>query len=267
MTGMLVWSGMGSAATPSMPVDVIFNEPAEDQSWESRGWYDYAEGGNTLPLVADGAIPSSSNSIQYAWALNAQKPTGTGTIRLALTPTDNIYVSYYVKYSSGYVGSQQAFHPHEFQMLTNKSSAYSGFNNSELSLLIEQSGLIPRLAFANPANVYGVYYDGTAPITTNVWHRVEAFFKLNTFSGSVGNNDGIVRYWLDGVLQVEATDVMMRDGSANTDMLINQFAIPPYIGSGSPVAQTMWIDELTIGTENPGASGTTPNPPSSVSAN
>ncbi len=269
MVGILVWPGMGSAATPSMPVEVIFNEPFEDQNWESRGWYDYAEGGNTLPLVNDGAVGGSTQSVEYAWAQGATTPTNTGTIRLALTPTDNIYVSYWVKYSTGYQGSGTTFHPHEFQMLTNKSGAYSGFNNQPLSLLIEQGDggvggtLLPRLAFANPANVNGVYYDGTNAITTNIWHKVEVFMKLNTFTGTVGNTDGIFRYWLDGSLEVEATNIMMRDGAANTDMLINQFAIPPYIGVGSPIAQTMWVDELTIGTEN----GAIPNAPSSISVN
>jgi len=127
-------------------------------------------------------------------------------------------------------------------MLASKSGAYSGFNNQSLSLLIEQGdggvggALYSRLAFANPANVYGVHYDGSNQISTGVWHRIEAFMKLNTFTGSVGNNDGIFRYWLDGSLEVEATNIMMRDGAPNTDMLINHFAIAPYIGPGSPVA-------------------------------
>ena len=264
---ILAWPALNSAST-SMPVVVIFNEPFEDQNWESRGWYDYAEGGNTLSLVNDGAVGGSARSVEYAWAVGEDSPTGVNkTIRLPLAPTDNIYVSYYVKYSAGYQGSGTTFHPHEFQMLTNKSNAYSGFNNQPLSLLIEQGDggvngtRYPRLIFANPANPFGVYYNGSNQITTGVWHKVEVFMKLNTFTGNSGNNDGIFRYWLDGSLEIEATNIMMRDGAANKDMLINQFAIPPYIGPGSPVAQSMRVDELTIGTEN----GTIPKTPSSIS--
>lgn len=267
MLGILILSGIGSVTAQSMPVEVIFNEPFEDQNWESRGWYDYVEGGNTLPLVNDGAVGGSNLSVEYAWAQGATQPTNTGTIRLQIAPTDNIYVSYWVKYSSGYQGSGTTFHPHEFQMLTNKSNTYSGFNSQPLSLLIEQGDggvggtRYPRLAFANPANPFGVFYDGSNQITTGVWHNVEVFMKLNTFSGNSGNNDGIFRYWLDGSLEIEATNIMMRDGAANTDMLINQFAIPPHIGSGSPIAQTMWVDELMLGTEN----GILPKPPSLIS--
>lgn len=273
MVGILVWSGMGSAATPSMPVEVIFNEPFEDQSWEGRGWYDYVEGGGTLPLVADGAVAGSTQSIEFAWAAGQQKPTNTGAIRLLIGETDNLYVRYYVKYSDGYVGSGANFHPHEFKTLTNKSGAYSGFNNQPLAIDIEQgdggigSTRIPRIAFSNPAIPFGQFHDGTNQISTNVWHKVEAFFKLNTFIGNVGQSDGIFRYWLDGVLQIENTSLLMRDGAANTDMLTNQFAIAPYIGPGSPITQTMWVDDLTVGTEKPNAGGTIPNPPSSISVN
>ena len=32
-------------------------------------------------------------------------------------------------------------------------------------------------------------------------------------------------------------------------MRLNQFLIAPYIGDGSPVAQTMWVDNLTVATD------------------
>ena len=34
-------------------------------------------------------------------------------------------------------------------------------------------------------------------------------------------------------------------------MQFNQLIIAPYIGDGSPVTQTMWIDNLTVGTGKP----------------
>jgi len=111
MAGILIWPGMGSAATTSMPVVVVFNEPFEDQNWESRGWYDYAEGGNTLPLVNDGAVGGSTLSAEYTFAQGATKPTNTGTIRQQITPTDNCYISYWIKYSTGYQGIGKIFSP------------------------------------------------------------------------------------------------------------------------------------------------------------
>jgi len=62
--------------------------------------------------------------------------------------------------------------------------------------------------------------------------------------------DGIVRYWFDGQLVIEHTDVLLRTG-AHPNMKFNQFMIAPYIGDGSPVDQTMWVDDLTVATGRP----------------
>ncbi|KKS35588.1 MAG: hypothetical protein UU98_C0031G0018, partial [Parcubacteria group bacterium GW2011_GWD2_42_14] len=40
-----------------------------------------------------------------------------------------------------------------------------------------------------------------------------------------------------------------------------QFVLAPWIGDGSPIAQTMWLDQLTVSTSGSGT-GTTPPPPS-----
>jgi hypothetical protein len=62
-----------------------------------------------------------------------------------------------------------------------------------------------------------------------------------------GIADGILRYWFDNILIIDKTDVLMRTGE-HPDMMFNQFLIVPYIGDGSLVEQTMWIDELTVST-------------------
>ena len=74
MVGILVWPGMGSAATPSMPVEVIFNESIEDNNFASRGWYD----NTNLVLSNDGAIPGSTQSIEYQYNQGATSPTNGG---------------------------------------------------------------------------------------------------------------------------------------------------------------------------------------------
>ena len=43
---------------------------------------------------------------------------------------------------------------------------------------------------------------------------------------------------------------MIRTGE-HPDMKFNQFLLAPYIGCGSPVEQTMWIDDLTVATCRP----------------
>ena len=104
-----------------------------------------------------------------------------------------------------------------------------------------------------------VYFDSTtsSPRYKGNWHLVEAYFKMNTVSGGTTARDGIVRYWYDGNLIMERTNIVMRT-SARATQRFNQLAVVPWIGDGSPVDQTYWIDNLLIATARP---ATPPAPP------
>jgi len=100
------------------------------------------------------------------------------------------------------------------------------------------------------------YWDASQPFFTeapgspgykNNWHFVEAFIKLNSIQGGIGQTDGVLQYWFDGQLAIDHHNVLLRTG-AHPTMRFNQLLMAPYIGSGSPVDQTMWIDELTVAT-------------------
>lgn len=79
----------------------------------------------------------------------------------------------------------------------------------------------------------------------NEWHFVEAFFQLNTIASGKGVADGVAQYWFDGEQLIDARNVMFRTAT-NPTMMFNQLLIAPYIGDGSPVEQTMWVDDLTV---------------------
>jgi len=98
-----------------------------------------------------------------------------------------------------------------------------------------------------------VYFaDTPGPYYKSDWHFVEAYFKLNSISGGKGIADGVVRYWYDGQLIIDHDDVMLRTGQ-HPDVKFNQFMIAPWIGDGSPVDQTFWVDDLTVATSRPTA--------------
>jgi hypothetical protein len=73
---------------------------------------------------------------------------------------------------------------------------------------------------------------------------------MNSIVGGKGVNDGVVQYWFDGQLIIDHHDVLLRTG-ANAAMQFNQLVIAPYIRDGSPVTQSLWIDNLTVGTGRP----------------
>jgi hypothetical protein len=91
------------------------------------------------------------------------------------------------------------------------------------------------------------------------WHLVEAYFKLNSIVGGKGVKDGIIRYWFDGNLVIDHSNVVLRTG-AHPTMKFNQLFFGPYIGDGSPVDQAFWIDDLIIAAARPAVP---PRPPNS----
>jgi uncharacterized protein YjdB len=81
----------------------------------------------------------------------------------------------------------------------------------------------------------------------NDWNFVEAYFQLNTIVAGIGQADGVVQYWFNGTLIFDRHDILFRTG-AHPTLQFTQFVIAPYIGDGSPVDQSMWIDNLRIAT-------------------
>jgi Bacterial Ig domain/Purple acid Phosphatase, N-terminal domain len=291
-------SGVGvtvSNANPPPPVGtVLFQESFDNSNVASRGWYD-----NTAVLLsATEHVANSTSSIQYTFPQGAMTPTAGSALRRKFTPTDSVYLGYWVKYSTNWVGSQRPYHPHEFHFLTTRDGDWSGLSFNYLTTYIEQNGGTPLLAIQDGSNVdqtkIGVnltaitenrsvagcngssdgypdncYSNGTAFVNEkkwraaqqyftdsagafykNDWHYIEAFIKLNSIAGGKGVNDGVVQYWFDGQLIIDKHDVLLRT-AANASMLFNQLIIAPYIGDGSPVSQSMWIDNVTVATGKP----------------
>jgi len=109
----------------------------------------------------------------------------------------------------------------------------------------------------------GIYFsDNPGPTYKNNWHHVEAYFKLNSIQNGKGQADGIVQYWYDGQLLINHSNVIMRTGQHPT-MKFNQFIMAPYMGDGSPVDQSFWIDDLIIATSRP-TSNTPPAAPTNL---
>jgi len=81
----------------------------------------------------------------------------------------------------------------------------------------------------------------------NNWNFVEAYFQLNTIVNGIGQPNGVMQYWFNGTLIIDRHDILYRTG-AHPTLQFSQFLIAPYIGDGSPVDQSMWIDNLRVAT-------------------
>jgi hypothetical protein len=86
------------------------------------------------------------------------------------------------------------------------------------------------------------------------WNTVEAFFRLNSVRDGAAVPDGVMQYWFNGQLLLDRHDITFRT-APRADERLRQLLIAPYIGDGSPVAQTMWMDDLLVASQRmpPGA--------------
>jgi len=281
---------------------MLLQENFDDAQFASRGWYDAPAG--TISTVEH--IPGSTGSFECKFVKGAIGCSGGAPKRHALTPTDQVYVSFWIKHSSTWVGSGTTFHPHLLYFLTNLDGSTVGPAYTHMTAYVEENQGYPLLAFQDGVNIdetrVGVdltnstenratggcngtqpgigqfhvdcYLSGTVhwngvqwrsatpsffdPNQMTNWHFVEAYFQLNTTSNGMGQPDGIVRYWYDGQLVIDHSNVLFRTGK-NPTMQFNQFLLSPYIGNGSPADQTIWFDSLTIATSRPGSAA--PSPP------
>lgn len=293
----------GSSAVTITPLSppppsgtLLFEEDFENANLTSRGWYD-----NTSAALSTAEhIGASVSSAQYRFLAGAMTPTSGNAQRHKFAPTSSLYVSYYVKYSANWVGSNQLYHPHEINVMSTLDGDYDGPSNGNMVLYLEQSyqnGGKPRLGMqdnkainnsygALPHNLVGVtenrstggcngmaesnmasecwdaggYWYNLKQILGPVvfqpnpgpgykanWNFVEAYFQLNTVMAGIGQPDGVMQYWFNGTLIIDRHDILYRTGAHST-IQFNQFLIAPYIGDGSPVDQSIFIDNLRVAT-------------------
>jgi hypothetical protein len=297
---------VGRSDAPSAQSTVFFQEGFEDTAFASRGWYD-----SVTPVLTTSERYSGSRSLECRYSAGGTKCPSPARHRF--TPSDSVYLSYYIKHSANWVGSGRSYHPHMFNFVTDLEDAYVGPAYTHLTTYVEENNGYPVLAIQDAMNIdearigqdltnvteqravagcngdsdgHGagscyrsgsVYYNGkvwrgpssvffdsdpASPTYKGDWHLVEAYFKLNSVVGGTGMNDGVIRYWYDGSLIINHSNVVMRTGRHAT-MRFNQFLFLPYIGDGSPVDQAFWLDDLMVAAARP---ATPPTPPHQSSA-
>jgi len=141
---------------------LLFEEDFENNNIASRGWYD----NTTVQLSTTEHMTGSTASAEYHWLKGATGPTSGDAQRHKFTATDRVYLSYYVKYSTNYVGSGQDYHPHEFYFLSTLDGDYDGPSENFLDIYVEQN-----------------YQNGGKPVVS-----VQDNKSVNTSRGAVPNN-------------------------------------------------------------------------------
>jgi hypothetical protein len=271
---------------------LLFHETCDDAAFNQRGWYD----NNSLRVSADERLSGSKGALEFRFLKGASTPISGGGVRRLFTPTPTVYLSYWVKYSANWEGSNRPYHPHEFHFITDVDDKWIGPAATHLTTYIEHNEGRALLSMQDALNIDEsnigrdltnitenravagcngssdawpagdcyrsgsthrngkmwksqevVFSDTPGPLYKNSWRFVEALFSLNSIVEEKGVADGELRMWVDGEVVVDAAGVMLRTGR-HQGMQFNQFLAAPYIGDGSPVEQTMWVDEIVVAT-------------------
>jgi hypothetical protein len=162
---------------------ILFTEDFENTNLAAKGWYDNVN--QTFSTVEH--IPGSNRSLEYRWTPGGSQPTSGGALRRAFAPTTTLYISYWVKYSSNYVGTGLTYGPHEFYVLTTAESAFSGLAFTTLTFYIQQvvgsNGGVPQL----------LIQDGKMVDTTNINVNLISVTESRAVAGcnGVGNTGGV----------------------------------------------------------------------------
>jgi hypothetical protein len=252
-------------ALPEKTPGLSFSEGFDDSRLLERGWYD----GDRFAISRQDPR-AGEGCIEYHWKPRSTNPHSSSGLRRLFEPTDTVYLRCYIKLSKDWRWTGRSYHPHLMHFMTTENGKYHGPAASHLTLYIEpQEGKL-RLAAQDIQNkdaphgltqgqlrggYNGKFYDSQERLfVDDQWHCVEAMFRLNSLDlkSDKPNADGIVRGWFDGKLVVDRNDVILRSTDF-PNMKFNQFLLTPYFGPGLlPGEQTLWIDELAVGTERVG---------------
>ena len=125
-------SGGPSGAT------LLFEEKFNDANLGSRGWYDLPSGGLTSLTSAE-HIPGATNSLQVTFTQGGTSPSPRAGGRHLFTPTDSVYLRFWVKHSANWIGSGKTYHPHEFHFITTEDDQYVGPAVTHLTTYMEEN--------------------------------------------------------------------------------------------------------------------------------
>ena len=290
-----VLAGALSVVNAASPPVVLFQEAFEDLNSSSRGWYDgrsnvslssveplsgstrayeaHFRAGDTTPATPGRhAFPETDSVYIGFWVRFSPSWIGSGKpyhphFMHLLTNQNGAYtgpawthLTFYVEFLRG----TPRLAIQDGQNITNDSAgdnrAVAGCNGScDAYPPGDCYTCAPNRCNGKIWDAKQPYFkDDPGPYDKSNWHHVEAFVQLNTVSSEGHyNQDGVLQYFFDGEAVIDVRDAVLRTGRF-PGMKFNQFLLAPYIGDGSPVEQTIWVDNLVVATGKPGPAARTP---------
>ena len=205
---------------------VLFEEKFEDANLAARGWYDLP--GAVTTIIKTDHIPGDTASLEIDFPQGETVPSPAVGGRHLFTASDAVYLRYWVKYSTNWVGSGQTYQPHEFLFITNLDDQYVSPAFNHLTAYIEHNyrsnGAVAVLESQDAANIdqaranqdltsitenravsgcngnadssaYTCYQDGTTWVNGKAWQSAGPVFLPNPGTGYKNNWNEVEAYF------------------------------------------------------------------------
>jgi hypothetical protein len=223
------------------------NEPAgmtglNDQPWNlltGLGWnYLRRTSSKDDTIVADAAAPFSAPSIlRIVFTTDMLRDSEPSVHWMSLPGTKEIYTAWWMKISPNWSCSPAGCAKMTFLYTSSAGQVYTNIYHNATD-----NNPPYRIGVNTEWAPYGqqIWYPNvtTTPINPGEWHRIEVYYRWETTPGV--SSDGIIRYWVDGVLNGNHTNVHYPAQS------FIEFQYAPTLQNPPPAEQYMYIDHTRV---------------------
>jgi hypothetical protein len=268
----------------------LFTESFDNSAISSRGWFDgsaividtsvkYGGGGSVKWTWSQGATnPTGTQTIRhdftatdslyvsFYWRFNSDWGAGSGLsyhphIIYVLSDADNHWGSLASNVLDTYIEAEGLVPIIHLQDAANintsptppwtntmgtENRAIAGCNGDTVGADASDD----TICYQSGGWLNGKYWKGSSNFQKSVWHHNEVYLKMNSVSNGIGQTDGIMQVRVDGVLVINKSNIIYRTNQ-HPDLKWRTLVLAPYIGVNAPQNETMWMDELTVGTDDP----------------
>lgn len=242
-------------AAAAKTTSILLSEDFEVANFRSHGWYDNPD----FIRSASGRAHAGLHAAEFAFQSGQPIPRSGGPSRRLFRATESIHIDYWMLYSPDWDRSASLIQL--LLLLTSEDGRYAVPSDSKLACGLGVFRGSPFVSFQEVAANAGEggtlagqrptkrHTISSSAIPLGRWHHVEVRLLLNRIIAGKAVADGQLSYRLDGEMLLERADVVFRTAD-HPDMRFNQLIVGPWANE-SPREQTMWIDDLTLTTDEP----------------
>src|SRR5262245_10839896 len=233
-------TAVNSVAWPHEPAgfSVLTDEPFDALEGNGRhAAQRQTTNGSGLSLAGDAAGPLSPTGVlafQYAVGFQGGSEPGVAYY-VPPAPVRETYFAFWWKPSAPWQN-----HPSDVNTIADLFAASAGVIFIQIDGANNTIDVVPE--FDSDTRILRANAQAT-PVALGAWHRIEWYVK---YSSTGDSRDGVTRWWLDGALQGEYTDLQM---PADAGFVEYDFS-PTWGGAGGTKTETdfFWIDHAYIST-------------------